>query len=262
MSLPTSSRLQRRRTFFRRVRLYLYSSAGLLLIIGLLYLIIGSGWFKIAEIKIVGAEPQDERALLVSLKTQVAARNLAGWLGADNYLSWPTDLHYTAPTITDVRIEKAFWPKTVEVTVVPRTRFVVWCKSDTECYWVDEKGVAFKTSPITEGQLVQTIFDNAASSSPVMLGDQVIAPNAFDVIRKVIFAVREMNISVISMAIDQDLQELNIYTAAGARVGLSLRFNPNISAIPAMRRFSDKPGFSKIEYLNLTVENRAYVKYR
>jgi hypothetical protein len=232
-----------------------------LLLVGLIYIFVGSSVFKISAITVVSAEPVDEAKLISILKAQVAARPTAGWLGVDSYFSWPLDLQYTAPNISTITIEKSYWNKTITVTVVPRQRYAVWCSSETSCAWVDTTGVLFQPAPIAEGQLVQTIFENGTSSVGA-IGDFVLSSSSFDVVKKVIDSTKSINLSISRVLVDRELQELHLTTASGALIMLSLRFDPTSTALPAIRRFAEKPGYTNIDYLNLTVENRAYVKYR
>ncbi len=261
MLLPTGSRLQRRRQFFKRLRLYAYISGIFLLIISAAYLITRSSFFKLGEIKIVSTEPINESLLLATLRTQVAARPIAAWLGADSYFAWPLDLRYAAPNIATISIEKSFWAKIITITVIPRDRYAVWCGQEGSCAWVDTDGILFQPAPVAEGQLVQTIFDTGVHSLG-MIGDPVLSSSSFGVVKKTIDGVKRMNIGVSRIAVDGELQELQLTTNTGALIRMSLRFDPSVTALPAIGRFAEKPGFSKIEYLNLTVENRAYVKYR
>jgi hypothetical protein len=259
MVLKNSSRLERRRNFFRRLRIYGYFSGAVLIIVGAIYLFTGSPLFKIGSLTVVNASGIDEAALISTLKTQVAGGSY-GWLGGDNWLAWSKKLEYSTPRISTIAIAKSFWNRSVTITVIPRERYVVWCGTSEICYWVDTSGVIFELAPVADGQLVQTVFDDNESIGAV--GDNALAPEAFSVVKKILDGTRTFNMNIAKVSINRNLQELIITTASGSRVIFSLRFDPEPTALPALARFIQKPGLANLEYVNLTVENRAFTKPR
>lgn len=260
-SFPTS-RLQRRRHFFRRLRLYAYVSGSILALVGIAYFFIGSSVFNITELRVIGVEDSEQEKVLHDLRAQVAEHSL-GWLGTNHYFAWTESLSYQTPLVANITIEKKFWPRSITITATPRDRFAVWCSTatDAECFWVDAGGILFAAAPVSEGQIVQTIFDTATSTMS-RIGEPVLASSSFAYIKKIMTAAQELNLSIHTMTVNRPLQELWLDTSAGARIRVSLRFDPEPTAIPAIIRFSKNPGFHALEYLNLTVENRAFVKYR
>ncbi len=261
MSQGNPSRLQRRQKFFRRLRLYGYASGGVLAAVLFFYLFAGSPLFKVGALKVVGGESIDQSALISLLKSQVAATSL-GWLGADNYLAWPTTLDYTAPLVSSIAIEKSFWSRAVAITVIPRQRYAVWCgeaaAASDACYWVDETGVLFETAPVAEGQLVQTIFDTAPTLGS--LGSSVLETSTFQKVKKIIDGAKKLDMSIAKITVNRRLEEVWLDTAGGTRIIFSSRFDPEPTALPALSRFIKKPGLSGLAYVNLTVENRAFTK--
>lgn len=258
-----SGRMQRRRAFFRRLRLYIYTGGSLLLLVGLGYLAIASPLFKVGELSIQSSSAVDKDALIASLKAQVAAGSW-GWLGADNYLAWSSNLHYSTPHVKEITVEKSFWSRSIIITVQARERYAVWCNpgsTEDSCYWIDHEGIVFEYAPVADGQLVQTIFDTA-TSTPGAIGEPVLPLDEFSAISKTLDRARHLNLPIHKITVDRLRQELWLDTDAGTRIMLSLRFDPEPAALPAIERFIQKPGLSKLEYLNLTVENRAFVKYR
>ena len=261
---PLASRMQRRRAFFRRLRWYGYFAGVALLLTGLTYLCVYSPMFRITEVKIVGAGQMQTEALLAALKVQVAASPL-GWLGNDNYLAWPDELPYRTAQVQNISIQKSFLPRSITIHVTPRTRYAVWCNDiearQQSCYWVDPNGIIFERAPIAEGQLVQTIYDDASGAFG-LIGEPVLAESSFQIVKKVVEGTQALGLAVRRMRITHELQELRVDTEQGARILFSLRFDPEPTALPALARFMKKPGLTRVEYLNLTVENRAYVKHK
>ncbi len=257
MTLRNSSRLETRRTFFRRLRLYGYFSAVILILTGVVYLFTGSPLFKVGSLRVINANGIDESVLITTLKAQVAASS-HGWLGADNWLAWSEKLTYSTPRIATISVTKSFWDRGITITVAPRERYVVWCGTNENCYWVDTNGVIFEPAPVADGQLVQTVFDDA---EPVgSIGNTVLATETFSIVKKILDGTQALSMNIVKVAIHRSLQELIITTAQGSRILFSLRFDPTPTALPALARFIQKPGLSKLEYVNLTVENRAFTK--
>jgi len=235
-----------------------------LILVGIAYLIIGSPLFKISELKIVNAETIDESVLLSTIKSQIASQPLGGFLGPDNYISWNNDIAYTSPLVTTITIEKSFWDRSVTITVSPRKRYAVWCsgsimETNGNCRWIDEAGIAFEVAPIAEGQLVQTIFDNGSSSNPG-IGNSVINTGSFEVVKKILDNIRHLDIRVTEIKLDRQKQELRVITSSNNYILFSIRFDPIPTALPALHRFLANPGLDKLQYINLTVENRAFIK--
>lgn len=260
----TTSRLQRRRAFFRRLRIYGYGAGIILLALGIGYLVIISPLFKISSVVVEGGETIDRDALLATLKKQVAASRL-GWLGTDNYLAWPSGIDYSTAQVKDVSVKKSIFSRSIVITASARDRYAVWCAnrsaSGEPCYWVDPSGIMFARAPVAEGQLVQTIYDDGTATIGA-IGDPVLASSSFLFVKKIIAGTKRFELRVHSMTVSRALQELILETATGARVNFSLRFDPEPTALPALARFMEKPGLDKLEYVNLTVENRAFIKTR
>ncbi len=255
----TNSRFQRRRTFFKRLRLYGYVSGGVLFAVLLVYLFAASPLFKIGALTIVGGESIDQEKLIALLKTEVVSQPL-GWLGADNYLAWPTDLEYAAPQIAGLAIDKSFWSRGITITVTPRQRYAVWCNEGSDCDWIDESGIIFEPAPVAEGQLVQTVFDQGGTLGAI--GDRVLASSSFNIVKKIIEGTKALDLSVTKITINRSAEEVLVDTGAGARIIFSMRFDPEQTALPALVRFIKKPGLSNLSYVNLTVENRAFTKQK
>ncbi len=258
-----TSRFQRRRAFLRRLRLYGYGSVAVLFATFLAYLFIASPLFKVGSLSVSAPTEISEEGLLASLKAEVLAQPL-GWLGADNYLSWPDTVSYTGSAISSVRIEKSFWSRGITITALPRTRAAVWCDGSIHidaCYWVDDGGLAFQHAPRAEGQLVQTIVD-ATPQTTVVIEQPVIDKQAFSIIQTILKETARLGVSTTNLNVHRELQEFWVDTEQGARIIFSLRFDPVPTALPALTEFLRKPGLGKLAYINLTVENRAYVKYR
>lgn len=251
-----NSRIERQK-FWRRIRIYSFISGGLLLVILIAYLFIGSPLFKFKTIEVMGIDESYHESIVSSLSFQVIKRKIGGFLGSQSYFAWNSELELSTPQVMSVRIEKDLFDRSLIITVVPRERYVVWCTSE-DCYWVDHTGILFEKAPETEGQLVLMVKD----TENLNLGDTVLKPDQFEAVSKILAAMLSQHIGIRETAINRPLQEIHLTTLTGTKILMSLRFDPSVTAIPAIERFSKNPGLRNLEYLNLTVENRAFVKER
>jgi hypothetical protein len=260
-----SDRIERKK-FWDRMRLYGYVSSGFILLVALAYIFCVSNIFRITSVTIESPIEVDEKTILDAVHAQV--RSQSGMLGSDSYFSWDTDYDYSAPNVSSIQIEKSWLGKSVKLIVEPRQRFFVWCQQNTSsaydsarCFWIDQSGLIFEPAPETEGQLVQAIYDDA-DDQVFTLGGQILDTGEFTVATKIFKSEILKNIGIRAIKVVRSLQEIQLTTTGGVKLLFSLRFNPEATALPALLKFMENPGLSKLEYVNLTVENRAFVKYK
>jgi hypothetical protein len=257
---------QTRRAFLRRVRWYAIIGGVLLLAIGAGGLVVQSPIFKSTELVFEGVPSGAQESVVRDLKTDILQIHRSAILGTDHYFSWPSKLSYSAAAASAVNIKKDLFSKTITFNIVPRQRYAVWCQATTNeaedsCFWIDNLGIAFDIAPVAQGQLVRTIFATSDAEPPV-IGRAVTSAETFGIIKKIIDAVLEMNIAVDTTTYDGARSELRLTTNTGTIVRLSTRFDPEATALPALKRLAGKPGLNNFEYVNLTVENRAFLKPR
>ena len=268
MSKFGSARIERKK-FWDRMRLYGYISGIVLLTILLLYVFFVSPLFKIKNISVESTSEIeiDKAAVITAVSEQIKIHS--GLLPPDSYFAWNTSRTYTAPNVSSISIEKSLFGRSVTLKVEPRQRFAAWC-SDAQagseakpirCFWVDQFGLLFEPAPVTEGQLVQAIYDDATDNQFV-LGQQVLGQIGWNSVSKILRSDALKKIGIRSISLSRSLQELTATTNSGTKIIFSIRFDPQPSALPALLKFIENPGLSKLEYVNLTVENRAFVKYR
>src|SRR5687768_2682187 len=113
----------RRRQFAKKVKWYIGTTAALLLLIGIAYLIKGSGLFSIGEVQVVGVPLEQQERILSVLRPQVVANRVGGLLGADNYFSWSDSLLYEDVRSNRVSVRKSLWNREITVTIHPRVRY-------------------------------------------------------------------------------------------------------------------------------------------
>lgn len=251
-------RHQRRQKF----RTYLAITAILTVLIGSTYVLFGSHRFRINQITVTGIEPVHYQAILDALKPRVITGFWRGMMGADHFWSWPDELQFSDTRIKAVRVEKNLNDHTLTLVAVPRERFLIWCRGleTSSCYWVDDAGVAFMEAPQTQGQLVFSL--NEADVRALTLGEAVTVPAHFDAIKKILEGVKAIGIAKTGAVLDRNLQELHLRTVSGTKLLFSVRFDPTVAALPGLVEFAKSLGLSTLNYVDMTVENRAFYQPR
>ncbi len=256
---------QSQRKFFRRIRWYAIIGGVILLVLLLALLVVRSPFFKINEMIVVGVPSELQTKIIAELTINILRIPRSAILGPDNYFSWPEKFPYTADEATMISIKKDLFDRKITLTVTPRQRYAVWCQGQPEeslnCFWIDQLGVIFESAPIADGQLVRTIYSASPIGRP-LTGTPILAQEIFSVIKKTLDGLSSLDIGLEKIEYKQSLQELHLITSGGTLLMISTRFDPSPTVLPSIRRLSSNPGLDKLTYINLTVENRAYVKYR
>ncbi len=255
----------------KRIKLYAWLGVGALVIIVLAYSIGFTGLFKIQRISVVGADDIDPTALIEKLKPQVATSFWGRLFGTENYLSWDPTIAYSNIEYASTSITKDFLSRTVTIQVVPREQYAVWCIAPMitgeeptfleQCYWIDDQGIAFEPSAIPDGQIITKITEHATSSQ-FIIGDTVLDSFAFMNAKKILDTIKSMQLAIKEIRIIRKNFRVEVEVSNGTNIYFSLRFDPTISALPALKKLRVSPGLAGFEYVDLTVENRALVKPR
>jgi hypothetical protein len=256
--------LSAKQAFLKRLRWYLISGASFLLVILLAAIFVRSPILKIDDIEIVGVSEDLSILIKNELKLGILKIPRSALLSPKNYFAWPKNFPYSASAVSSLEISKSIWGKEVVFKATPREKYLIWCQKakgeDNQCFWTDALGFAFSFAPLGEGQLVRTIFSKDGGSAS--LGESVADAKTFSNIKKIIDGTKEFPISIQKFEFVDSLAEIHLITSTGTIIRFSTRFDPNPTALPALRRLVNKPGLEKLLYANLTVENRAYLKYR
>lgn len=249
MDAYLSEKELKRRRFILRVKLYGAVSGVILLLIGLTALL-RSSFFQVKNIEVSGLKSLAKEEFISNIKTASQNEFLAAILGSDNYLLWFNKVQYNHPAIVNMTVKRDFWNRKLVFDVEEREPYGIWCFET--CYWFDEKGVLFKEAPQTEGTLVYKIIDSGVKANA--------EPFKFENVMKILGILKERQIPVRNIKIDEKLQELSLQTYEGAAMIFSLRFDPSATLLSALDTVVKKLGLNKINYLDLTVENRIYYK--
>ena len=242
----------------RRLRLFLtVAIIGALLVLGW-YTIFVSQVFKV-KLEFSGLSRLSEEQIKQSLVAAVFDGTLAGLLGQDNYLAWPSKIKLKEPLIAELIVEKNLLEKKIVFHFKEREPFGIWCSSqlETACFWFSKDGVLFAPAPITEGSLILRVDSDGGEAA--VLGNRVIGDDFYRRVKEIFDFFSESKKPVRRYAIDNQLQEFRARLADGPDVRFSLRFDPTGSLEP-LTNLLEKPKYQQASYIDLTVENRVYAK--
>jgi len=243
-------------------------SAGLFIIgallIGALYLIFRSSWFRVKEISAPDLPGISHSEILDALKTQMLAGKMRAMLGPNNILFWefgnyPNSL-FRFPALKDIRVASDFWGRSVKITAGERELWGALCySSESKCYGVDENGTVFSDIPSVSGSLILKINDT--NNRFLILGQPVFSrPEWFDAFKSSIDTLNKNGFRVVSAEIeDLSLREWTAKIANGPEFHFSLTFAPeNFDAI--LKNLGTKMDLSKVTYVDFRVPDRIYYK--
>ena len=256
----------RKRQALRRLKWYGIVGILFLFLIVISYIVLETGIFSVRSFIFVGVEGDRAAQLLERLKPQVAASGFGWAFGPDNFFGWNKSVQYSDTRFSGITIQKDLISRQITIEAIPRERYAVWCvtrliEESTNCFWVDPGGLAFESSPLPEGQLILVFFEYSDSTYAAP-GEYVIEKPAYVAMKSILEAVRRLTISVKRAVLDRAKAEIQIETVSNTRLLFSLRFDPILTAIPALEKLAESPGIRQFEYIDFTSQNRALVKTR
>jgi len=267
----------------------------LILLIGVFYAVVYSPLFKIKKISLTYDDPAktgervDENALISNLKDFFASRSrLNKFLGSDSLLIWngkKLDNFGENSEISGLSLKKDYTNRTVEITVKLRQKFGAWClkaqinsdqtqinsdnigvnqsrnQSESKCMWFDKNGFVFAAAPALEGNLINKVDD--FSGRDLNIGDSVLDANLAENLIKIFGVLERSGLKIKSLRLENlSLQEIVFDQPQSSlpKLYFSLREDPEfiLAALDGLKQI----GFSKIDYADFRVENKAYYKVK
>lgn len=161
------------------------------------------------------------------------------------------------PPIETINLKIDYFEGKISIFLVEREKFSLWCQESVACWWFDKEGVVFVEGPATEGELIPKIIDY--SGIEITKGKNIIADKEyvenivliFDFLEKMEIPARTLELK------DLTLAQVTTVSDNFPKIYFSLRYTP-FFASQAIEEIRGK--LSKIEYIDLTVENRVYYK--
>ncbi|OGY64696.1 MAG: hypothetical protein A3I24_00420 [Candidatus Harrisonbacteria bacterium RIFCSPLOWO2_02_FULL_41_13b] len=265
MDLYQSQNGNKQNSLWPRLKLYLFFGAIGLLMIGGLYALIFSQIFQV-KVQISGLQRLTEDRFFHDFATAVFQNRLKGFLGFNNYFTWPSNIKLKNPLVASVDIDKRLLEKKILVKVEERQSYGIWCGgmphptsyiSHSSCYWFDKGGVLFEEAPVPEGHLILRI-DSDLETIP-MLGELAVSAEFYANIDKIFKFFSETGLPIDSYVLKNDLQEFRAQVKDSPEIRFSLRFDVK-NSLDALELLMQKGDWKKSNYVDLTVENRVYIQ--
>lgn len=255
-----------------KLRLFFWGGLFFCLILGLVYFLIFSPYFKIKNITIKGAEKisQDE---ILNLTNQVLNSFYWRIIPQNSLISFPGQkleilLKEKFPPIKEVKIIKKMpilsrQPLSLVIEIKERERAIVYC-GQTECFYLDENGFAFEEAPEIYGSLNITLKDN--SKRDVKIKEIVVNKDLI----LFLFQVKELlekslSLNLLNFQIDfYPSRDVIAITSEGWQIF----FNPNerpstqVETLKTVLAEKIKEQRDQLEYVDLRIANRVYYRYR
>ncbi len=259
MDLYTSEEQIKKKRHSWRIKLYILGGGIGLLGILIFYVVSVSPIFKI-KVEIIGHQRLSQERLLEEIYDNFSQGFLGKILGPENYLAWPKKISLKNPLLAKLTVEKSITDKKITLIVEERQPSGIWCfnsQKEPDCYWFDKEGVLFESAPAPEGHLILHVdYDQ---NKKVPLGESPIKKEWLSVLNEAVNFFQNQNIPIKSYSIMDSLEELRAKTLIGADIRFSLRFSPQ-NSLAALVLYLQKNNLRNVGYIDLTVENRMYVK--
>lgn len=276
MHVYLSDSSKRKKGLKIRIRFYAVSVVIISLAIALAYFLKYSPVFQVTEFKISGTNKSVASAIQ-SLTPFLFKRRIAGFLGTDNYFFWPSGSMraYAGwefnifPEFANIFIRKSFYNRGITIEAQERTPLGIWCVETSleasseatpeNCFWFDDTdGILIEASPSSAGQLVFTVYEQGG---PILVkGRSVLGKKEFSNLKSVLEALRGLSLSISRIEFQRNSYDLEVGINNAGRLFFSLRFDPQISTLPALKELLNTKPLNRIDYLDLRVENKIYLK--
>ena len=158
-----TSEIKTKRKAKRKLKLLFFGGLSFCLILGLVYFLIFSPYFKIKNITVKGTEKisQDE---ILNLTNQVLSGSYLKIIPQNSLIFFPEQklkelLKEKIPSIKEVKIIKKI-PFSLTIEIKEREKVIVYC-GEMKCFYLDEDGFAFEEAPEIYGGLNLTLKDNS-----------------------------------------------------------------------------------------------------
>ncbi len=202
--------------------------------------------------------------VLDELQAAVLQTAWARALGIHHFVAWPTQIESPNPLIAKIDIQKHYLNNRLEIKVQEQEYFAVWCRigsiNGTNCFWLNENGITVAPAPDTEGALIYRVVEKNDNES--VLGDEIINQREWPNIKNILIGLSDLPIKIKEFVYNSRLQELAAYGVASEKLIFSTRLNYGEKVFSYIKTAAEKGDLKRAEYLDLTVENRIYLKPR
>ncbi|MST03965.1 MAG: hypothetical protein EXS49_00120 [Candidatus Pacebacteria bacterium] len=224
-----------------------------------------SSIFQIKNLEISGIDSSEKSIFIENLKKHTTRPKVLALLGENNILSWESNVNSLKfLEFNNINLKKDFLNMSINVTAEKSKKISSWCflgdVSNKNCFWVSyDDGMLLGEAPQTFGGLYIGVIEN--SSRIGSLGIKVLEDNQFLNFKKIF---QELNLAgIIAEKVEYKKigDALNIQDKNGTKLLFNLSFDPTLN-LEALKKILQKSSSNTIEYIDLSVEGKIYVKPR
>lgn len=251
------------------------------------YVLIFLPQFKIQKILVEGNK-EIESSRIEETAKPILQEKFFGKIPKDNFILLPVNkiretILDNFPEIKDISVEKKLISRQLVLKIQERQASAIWCQASSEqlasgtstqnsqsslpqagdCFFIDESGFLFANAPILSGGLLATVFD-----------ETLVQPQIKEELNNspLLEFILEAKKSAIALGLDlsdfivkpQTAGQIEILAPEGWQIYLSLE-EPAANQMAALKKVLDeeiKNQKSRLEYIDLRVQNRVYYKFR
>lgn len=248
-----------------RIKFYVLFVVSVLITSLLIYVVLYSNFFKLSTLEVQNSIFYERSDFVDNLSTEIVSSNkYLGLLSNKNVLFW----YFAGDEIIEpkkfqslekISINTDIATKYVSIKVEEHDFKGVICKSDTDCYGLNEAGVVYTKAPYVEGNLIFKIDDR--SSRSLVLGHKFLPKDQWiERMFKTIDLLKKQNIGIKSVYIkDINLKEWGLNLFSGPDIYFSFDFVPeNLNQV--VESFFKQSGSKSYDYIDLRIPGRIYYK--
>lgn len=215
-------------------------------------------WLRISDIKTDDYVSKGEVENAIS--PYLASAN-SFWLPNDNYFLLQAHKLENILKEKDIGLAavKKNFPKTIDIKFPQNEPWLIYC-SEVECFYVSDKGLLFDRAPkFSQNPLPEIIMENKNGK----IGDRVASPAQALFLRNIFHQLNLMNIDILSASFGAKAE---VKFITGEKWYLKIINNDNAQkTLGDLKLLLDekiKGDRTKLEYIDMRYENKAYYKLR
>ncbi len=252
---------QKKQDFLNLFKFFLLGIIIEVLIIGSLYFLIYSSFFKVKNIEILNNKQVSSKEVLAFLETNVFDDSFfKKILGFRNILIWENLYKNNSNLfikIKQVEVKKEYLNQSLKINVLERNPFGIWCLGE-KCFWFDEEGILFDTALKSEGGLIP-IFLEEDSQRKIGIGSKILPDGFLKIFFENVNEIKQANLNTDEIIVNLDLKQMTIKLFDGPEIYLSLNFKV-LGLKDVILKFQNENKFNQLKYIDFKIENRVYYK--
>lgn len=257
--LFSSRKLKRKHFLLKLVKILAVFSISLIFSLSFIYL----SYFRIKNIEVIGQTLKKEEMVRV-IKNELngyfmlfAPKNNIFFVKKEKIIK---QLRDNFPEIKKIDIKNKYFQSAILVNLNFREVFASYCQKQ-DCFYVDEGGVIFSSSPEISGGLILKIFDERESFQKARLGQKIKAEK----IDEILNFVKKLPLLIPNKIREIALKNENSYEVIfdeNFRVILDSEIESDKAAKNLKIALDNINNKEKLEYIDLRFDNKVYYKIK